>query len=134
MTVKEYLGRALKVDKFINLKLEQLALLNEFEDKIAYRSLDIDSIENIKEKIKDLRTAIESDIYKLFDVKKEVMTMIKEVNNIEYQTLLELRYLCLKSWEQIAYEMGYDLRYIYKLHKRALGKCKINLKHATKSH
>lgn len=37
-----------------------------------------------------------------------------------YQTLLELRYLCFKSWEQIAVDMGYDLRWLYRLHHRAL--------------
>ncbi|WDC83317.1 hypothetical protein PL321_11110 [Caloramator sp. mosi_1] len=60
--------------------------------------------------------------------------MIKEVDNMEYQTLLESRYLCFKPWEQIAVEMGYDLGYVYKLHKRALKKCNINQKLASKSH
>ena len=45
---------------------------------------------------------------------------IKAVQNTEYQTLLELRYLCFKSWEQIAVDMGYELRWLYRLHHRAL--------------
>ena len=41
----------------------------------------------------------------------------------EFQTILELRYLCFKPWEQIAVEMGYELRYVFKLHGRALDQC-----------
>lgn len=37
-----------------------------------------------------------------------------------YQTLLELRYLCFKSWEQIAVLMNYNCNYVFDLHKRAL--------------
>ncbi|OUN27370.1 hypothetical protein B5G33_13490 [Blautia sp. An81] len=34
--------------------------------------------------------------------------------------LLELRYLCFYSWEKIAVEMDYDLRYMHKLYRKAL--------------
>ena len=61
----------------------------------------------------------------LVDLKKEIMGVIKAVENPEYQTLLEKRYLCFLSWEKIAVDMGYDLRYIHKLHTRALEDCKI---------
>ena len=38
----------------------------------------------------------------------------------ENQILLELRYLCFKSWEQIAVLMNYNCNYVFDLHKRAL--------------
>ena len=53
-------------------------------------------------------------------MKKDIVHKIKAVQNTEYQTLLELRYLCFKSWEQIAVDMGYELRWLYRLHHRAL--------------
>ena len=71
-------------------------------------------------KIIDLESEINADIDKLVDLKREIVGVIKSVNNIEYQTLLEKRYLCFMHWEQIAVDMGYELRYIHKLHKRAL--------------
>ena len=40
--------------------------------------------------------------------------------NPEYQTLLELRYLCFKNWEDISTEMDYSLRRLYELHNLAL--------------
>ena len=59
-------------------------------------------------------------ICKLVQMKKDIVHKIKAVQNTEYQTLLELRYLCFKSWEQIAVDMGYELRWLYRLHHRAL--------------
>jgi hypothetical protein len=35
---------------------------------------------------------------------------------------LELRYLCFKTWEQIAVDMGYSLQYAFRMHEKAL-KC-----------
>ena len=45
------------------------------------------------------------DIDVLVDLKKEIMSIIKKINNPEQQTLLEQRYLCFKTWEEIAVDM-----------------------------
>ena len=50
-------------------------------------------------KIIDLEEKLNNDIEKLINLKKEIMEVIKAVPNIEYQTLLEKRYLCFKTWE-----------------------------------
>jgi hypothetical protein len=50
------------------------------------------------------------------------------------EQLLELRYLCFKTWEQIAVDLGYDLRYLHKLHSRALDSCETNFEKDTKRH
>ena len=56
----------------------------------------------------------------MVDLKVEIRDTIKKVGKIEYQTLLEKRYLCFQTWEQIAVDMGYELRWIYRLHNKAL--------------
>ena len=61
-----------------------------------------------------------NDIDRLVDLKREMVTVIKAVANTECQTLLELRYLCFKTWEQIAVEMNYTVRNVHLLHKEAL--------------
>ncbi len=71
-------------------------------------------------KIIDLEAEINADIDRLVDLKQEIVAVIKAVNNYEYQMLLELRYLCFKTWEQIAVEMNYGIDNIYKLHTKAL--------------
>jgi hypothetical protein len=67
-------------------------------------------MEDIIVKIVDLENEINQDIDELVDLKREIVTIIKKIENPVYQTLLELRYLGFKSWEQIAVEMGYSLQ------------------------
>lgn len=73
-------------------------------------------------KIINLQEHINHDIAMLVDLKAEIVKVIKEVKNPEYQTLLELRYLCFKTWEQIAVDMNYGIDNVFKLHQKAL-KC-----------
>ena len=81
------------------------------------------SMEDTICKMVDMENEINADIDMLVDLKTEIMKCIKQIGNPEYQTLLELRYLCFKRWEDVAAELGYDLRYVYKLHDQALEAC-----------
>ena len=142
MTSKEYLAQAYRIDQRINSKLEQIVSLRELATKATSTLSDtppsgtrnVHSMEGTIAKMMDLENEINRDIDTLVDLKREFVFIIKKINNPEYQTLLELRYLCFKTWEQIAVDMGYDLRYIHKLHNRALENCKINFKEDTKRH
>ena len=100
MTAKEYLGQAYRIDQRINSKMEQIASLNLLAQKAT--------------------TVLNADIDNLVDLKKEIAGVIRGVSNLEYQTLLELRYLCFKTWEQIAVQMGYGIDNIYKMHHKAM--------------
>lgn len=129
MTSKEYLGQAYRIDQRINSKLEQVASLRELATKAstpAYSETppsgtrNIHPMEGIVVKIIDLEREINEDIDTLVDLKREITGVIKSIKNPEYQTLLELRYLCFRSWEQIAVTMGYSLQHIFRLHDKAL--------------
>jgi len=128
MTVKEYLSQAYRIDQRINSKLEQVASLRELSRKATATLSDmphnptknVHSMEGIIVKIVDLENEINRDIDDLVDLKRDVVALIKEIKNPEYQTLLELRYLSFKTWEQVAVIMRYDLRWIYRLHGKAL--------------
>ena len=57
-----------------------------------------------------------------WSISREITQIIKSVPSFEYKTILELRYLTFKSWNEIATLMNYDVRYVYKMHGRALKK------------
>ena len=134
MNAKEYLTQAYRIDRRINSKLEQIASLRGLATKATSTLSDMPhnhnrsarSMENIICKMVDLENEINTDIDNLVDLKGEIVSLIKRMQNPEYQTLLELRYLCLNSWEQVAVDMGYSLQHIYRIHDKAL-KC-IDLK------
>lgn len=142
MTTKEYFNQAYRIDQRINSKLEQISSLRELATKATSTlsntpnnpNKNIHSMESIIIKIISLENEINADIDYLIDLKSQIVNRIKHVENPEYQTLLELRYLCFKTWEQIAVEMGYDLRYLHKLHSQALINCSDFINEDTKRH
>lgn len=128
MTAKEYLGKAYRLDQRINSKLDQVASLNELATKATSTLSDmpknpnkaISTMENTICKIIDLQDEINRDIDRLVDLKTEIVTTIKNIENKEYQTLLEKRYLCFDTWEQIAVDMNYSIRWVHNIHGKAL--------------
>lgn len=71
-------------------------------------------------KIADLETEINAEIDKLVDKREEIECVIRAVEDSTLRTLLEYRYINGKKWEEIALMMGYDYRYILKIHGKAL--------------
>lgn len=128
MTVKEYLGQAYRLDQRINSKLEQLESLNGLATKCTSTltgmpknpSRSTSMMADAVAKIVDLQAEINRDIDLLVDLKCEMVRVIKNVEHSEYQTLLELRYLCFKTWEQIAVDMNYSIDNVYRIHRKAL--------------
>ena len=71
-------------------------------------------------KMIDLENEINADIDRLVDLKREMATLIERVVDPSHRLLLEMRYLGGNTWEDIAQKMGYDLRWVYRLHGKAL--------------
>ena len=128
MTAKDYLLQARFLDDRINSKTQQIASLNELATKCTTTFSDMprnpnrghSRVEDCVIKIIDLEDSLKKDIEKLVDLKKEIMGVIKAVPNVEYQTLLEKRYLCFITWEQIAVDMNYSMQHIHRMHSAAL--------------
>ena len=128
MTTKEYLSQAYRLDQRINSKIEQVASLNDLAIKATSvltgmphePSPSASRMANVIAKIIDLQGEINEDIDRLVDLKVEIVNTIRGISNLQYQIVLEKRYLCFFTWEQIAEDMDYDLRYLYKIHNRAL--------------
>ena len=133
MTPKEYLNQAYWLDRRIDSKLEQLSTLRDtatkttavMDGEVVSHTRNIHSLQDVIAKIIDMQEEINSDIDALVDLKRDIMRTIKGIENPEYQTLLELRYLCFKRWEEIAVMMNYNIRHIYRLHDEALEKLKV---------
>lgn len=133
MNIKTYLSQARYLDMRIKSKLQQIDSLNELATSCTQvmsgmphnPSPSTSRMADAIGKIVDLENEIRSDMDRLIDLKREITGVIKNVENPEHQTLLEKRYLCYLPWEKIAVDMNYDLRYIHKLHTRALSDCVI---------
>ena len=127
MTAREYLSQAYRLDNRINSKIDQLTSLNDLATKCTSSisgmpknpNWDGSTMTDTVAKIIDLQAEINDDIDRLVDLKRELVKVIKSVDNIDCQLLLEGRYL---TWEQIAVEMGFRVRHVYEVHSDALKK------------
>lgn len=128
MTAKEYLNQAYHIDRRIESKLVQAESLRSlaarvntvFSDMPHSPTPDEHHLEKTISKIIDLENEINADIDCLIDLKKGINEVLGSVQKPEHRTLLEMRYLGFKSWESIAALLSLDLRWVYRLHSRAL--------------
>ena len=125
---KEYLSQAFQLDQRINSKLEQVSMLRDLALKTT-SVLQDDKVQSTKQqspmesalvKLMCLEEEINDDIDQLIDLKRELATFVSEIENHSYRLLLELRYLSGSTWEEVAAIMGYDVRWVYRLHRKAL--------------
>ena len=128
MTAKEYLEQIRHLDKQIDSKIAQVDSLNCLANKVTAVISDMPGSPNRRKSpmedaicgIADLENEISAEIDRLVDLKIKVMGVIKQVANTEYRLILEKRYLCFQSWESIAADMKVELRWLYRLHGKAL--------------
>ena len=128
MTAKEYLSQARYLDARINTKIKQLEALNTLATSATSVLTGMPHSPNkatskmadIVDTIVDLQAEINRDIDALVDLKGEMRSKLEMVPAEDYKAILEMRYLCFMSWEQIASNLGLSVPYTYKLHDRAL--------------
>lgn len=136
MNAKEYLNQARHIDLRINTKLETITRLGEIANRATSTltdmpgspTRDIKKREKIIAKIIDLEHEVDDDIDKLVDLKKEIIQVIKNVDDEDCQVILEKRYICLDDWQEIANDMDINLRTVYRIHGRALSKLEFEKK------
>ena len=128
MTSKEYLQRAYYLDQNINNKLDQVAYLNSLVCKVTstlsdmprHKDIASSTVEDIILNIVTLQEEVNHNIDELVDTKREIMNVIKQLESIETQMIIEKRYLLYETFEQIAVDLNFTIRHVYRLHNRGL--------------
>ena len=128
MTAKEYLNQLIAMDNAINRKQQRLATLRDvamnttpnYADEAVQRTREKNPLENIMSKIVDLDREIDEEIDALVDFKAEVWEKLDKIADERYKRILWLRYADRKTWRYIALELNFTIRYIHKMHLKAL--------------
>lgn len=131
MTAKEFLSQAWQIDQRIERKIEER---DRIEEKLT--SGRISNLSGMPRgggydwtdtaaKVADLTSQIDVEIRELCRIKRIVNEAIDAVESAKYRRVLELRYRNYLDWEKIAEELGYELRWVYELHGRALLRVKV---------
>ena len=128
LTAKEYLAQVYRIDQRINAKLDQVENLRALTRKatVSYGSEPVShtrkvtAMEDTIIRLMEAEYDLTQQIDKLLDKKMEIAACIEKVDKPNEQMLLEKRYLCFQTWEQIATDMKCTVRWAHILHERAL--------------
>lgn len=128
MNAKEYLSQAYLLDQRINNKLSQKEHLKSQTMKVT-ASYKQDKVSSTKQKspmeeaiIKTiiLEQEINKNIDELYRIKIDMTIFISEIEEPLNRLLIDLRYIQGKRWDDIADYLGYNVRWVHKLHLKAL--------------
>ena len=116
--VLEFLLQAYQVEVRINAKREQIESLNELSKSASRTKYEMSAVHNADfhsdiEKIDELQENIVKDMLELVGAKEQIMEVIGKVENKEMLALLELRFLCYESGEEIADLLGYSVDNVF---------------------
>ena len=128
MTAKEYLSQMRPLQSGIESKLEQVQSLQALATKAnavlshipSGPTRNVHNMEDIIVQMVDLKDEIFSEVERLVELRKSIASTIEQVSNPTYRRILEMRYLCCKPWDDIAGELKYEPKYVFRLHGRAL--------------
>lgn len=140
MTKKEFLKRYRAITGRIEAKMEQI----ERMENALYPGAQIlsgmpgggaagdgmEKTDSLMDKLRKIRGKIASEIAELESVRNEIIAAIDAVPSEMLRELLELRYINMLGWREVANRMGYTEDNIYKLHQDALKKLRIKKENA----
>ena len=128
MLAKDFLNQAFLIDQRIRSKSEQIRTLNEIATSCSATLTGMPRNPNRGGsrmadavcKMIDLENEIARDMDRLIEVKREIVTVINAVDDVVLRTLLEKRYLCGATWEEISVDLCFNKRWTFRLHDKAL--------------
>lgn len=128
MTAKEYLNQAHRLDQRINHKIMHVSALRSLAEKVTSTSKDsivshsrnMTSLEDTIIRLMEAENELNQQIDSLIDLKRSILQNISALKNIDLELLLEKRYLYFLTWEEIAREMDFSVRWVHSLHTKAL--------------
>ena len=130
MSPKEYLQQAYRIEQEIKLNNELLlqtysSLCGKgitYETDGSQHNPNGNSVERNLLQAAEYEERINAAIKELMQKRLEIEKVIDAVPDAVLREILKRRYLLYQKWDKIAEEMNRDLRWVYRLHSKALSK------------
>jgi len=128
MTAMEYLSQARRLDQRICSKLEQMATLRSLAQKVTTsisgervsQTRNVSSLEDTILRLVETENEMNQSIDTLLNLRIEIGKQISALDDPDCILVLEKRYLCYQSWEKIAADLTCTVRWVHRLHAKAL--------------
>lgn len=127
MAVKEFLRSAREQDRLLRAYEQELEDLRrraynisspKLGDKI--QSNHLATLDEIVDKLDSQIEKVNAAWDELIDKRDNAKALIDKVEDKSARCVLYRYYILIQAWEQIAVEMNYTIRWVYKLHGEAL--------------
>ena len=105
--------------------IERAAKMNAPVNGLPHGSGVSDTVGFAVSKAADLAAEIDREIDKLADLRRDIEAAIRTVEDSVLRELLERKYIDGIRWEEVAEAMSRDIRWIFRLHGKALSKLTI---------
>lgn len=83
-------------------------------------------VERPMDKVLEIEEKIDQEIDELLEVRRDIKTVLGQLEDDTLRLLMEYRYLDGLTFEEIAVKMHYSWRWVIKLHGKALAEIKIS--------
>ena len=128
MNAMEFLQQAYLLEQQIQTKLHQITALRSLAETMRSYSgnepvshtRNVTSLQDTVIKIMEQEQELNHEIDRLVDLKKEILDVIGEVQDLNCRLVLEKRHLCFETWPRIGEEMGHTGRWAQLKHLAAL--------------
>lgn len=128
MTQKEFLQQAFVAHKEIEIRLEQITTLQALATKTTTvirntpggSNIFGSRVEEAVVRIQEHMAHLTDEVTHLIEVTKKISSAIALIPNADERAILEYRYLCFFSWQQISSVMKTGIHNIWKIHRRAV--------------
>ena len=125
MTAKEYLGQAYAINRRVRIELEKVRAMRAVLD---YKPPNLQcgggsgsgGLPEHLARIMEYEDRANHLIAELVSRKLDIERTVDKVADLRLREILVRRYLAFQKWEQIAVDMTIDIRWLYRLHQRAL--------------
>lgn len=126
MTAKEYLYSVRTSYDLIDTKKHEILKLKSDSEQVSIRQSEpvktsvVNDPMRIVDKIADLESEINREIYNLVQLKSEIRCKINALDDYRYIRVLTEYYINHNSWESVAELTGNSVRHTLRLHGEAL--------------
>lgn len=128
MGIKHQLKQIRLIDLEIKTKMEELDRLNNsFLKSPSLKEINVqESKVSLKDdayvKIINLNDYINEKVDKLIDLKYQLIQAIEQLDNSKERTIIWMKYISSKSWDEIAEELKISKTTLFMLHDEAVKK------------
>lgn len=124
MTAKQYLNRVRRIDKEISALLRLVQKTRESLETIT-QNYDSDGAQSTKnphkyDRLVELESLVDQKIDEQIQMKADILCTIMQLDDRRQRLVLMEYYIEMKTWEQVAVDLGYAWRHVMRLHGMAL--------------